>query len=308
MPRIDNPTSPIVPKLEGMHLFHFDGAPCAQRVRFALAEKGLDRGREVIFNADDEQACRGEDGAWVSRIVSLIKKDHLTAAYSKIQPNLVVPALVHNGVLYTESMDIVRYIDETFGGDPLLPLGNIELRRDVDQLTELGKELHRSIRFVTFRWGLGRLGKLNPAEETQLRSLFTQNNDGEKLIEFYEKYDNNTIDDSIYQHHLAALADGFTTIESRLVDGRAFITGTTLTMADVIWAMKTLRLDECGYPFNEMYPAVHDWFNRIIARPAFRAGVMGKHSAMNLAFRIKSRTENLLGIGLAKAVRRAANG
>jgi glutathione S-transferase len=224
----------------------------------------------------------------------------------------VVPALVHDGVLYTESMDIVRYIDETFGGDPLLPVDNNELRSDVEQLTDLGKALHRSIRFVTFRWGLGRLGKLNSAEETQLRSLVSQNSDGdgdgEKLIEFYEKYDSGTIDDGIYQHHLAVLADGFATIESRLGDGRAFITGSTLTMADVIWVMKTLRLDECGYPFKTMYPAVYDWFNRIIARPAFRSGVMGKHSAMNLAFRIKSRIENLLGIGLANAVRRAAHG
>ena len=308
MPRIDNPKSPIVPKLEGVHLFHFDGAPCAQRVRFALAEKGLVRGREVKFNAGDEQACGGEDSAWVSRIVSLIRKDHLTEAYSEIQPNLVVPALVHDGVLYTESMDIVRYIDETFGGDPLLPVNNNELRSDVEQLTDLGKELHRSIRFVTFRWGLGRLGKLSQAEEIQLRSLVSQNSDGEKLIEFYEKYDNGTIDEGIYQHHLTALADGFATIESRLADGRAFVTGNTLTMADVIWAMKTLRLDECGYPFKEMYPAVHDWFNRIIARPAFKSGVMGRHNAMNLAFRIKSRTENLLGIGLANAVRHAAHG
>ena len=39
MPRIDHPKSPLVPKLQGLHLFHFEGAPCAQRVRFALAER-----------------------------------------------------------------------------------------------------------------------------------------------------------------------------------------------------------------------------------------------------------------------------
>ena len=301
MPRVDNPESPIVGKLQGLHLFHFDAAPCAQRVRFALAEKGLMRGREVTFDADDEPACRGEPGVWTSRIVSLIKKDQLSETYAKIQPNLVVPALVHDGALYTESMDIIAYIDETFGGEPLIPKDDDAHMADVQRLTEFGKSLHRSIRFVTFRWGLGRLGRLNSKEETQLKALVNKGGDGEKLVEFYERYDRNEIEDSVYRQHLEALGDGFTMLEDRLSDGRSFIAGATLTVADVIWAMKTLRLDECGYPFEKLYPGVHGWFKRVTKRPAFKSGVMGKHRGMNLAFRVKSRVENALGIGLEKA-------
>ena len=75
MARIHQPVSPIIGKLEGLHLFHFDGAPCAQRVRFALYEKGLVRGHEIRFDAGDPASCRGEEGAWVSRHVSLVKKE-----------------------------------------------------------------------------------------------------------------------------------------------------------------------------------------------------------------------------------------
>jgi len=307
MPRVDNPLSPIVAKIEGLHLFHFDMAPCAQRVRFALAEKGLVRGREVRFDADDKEACRGEVGAWTSRIVSLKTKEHLSEAYAKIQPNLVVPALVHDGVLYTESMDIIAYIDKTFGGEPLIPTADADRLKEIHKLTDLGKSLHRSIRFVTFRWGLGRLGKLNSEEEAQLKALVRKGNDGEKLVEFYERYDQNEIEDSIYQGHLDALAEGFALLEAKLEDGRNFITGNTLTMADVIWAMKILRLDECGYPFKKHYPAVYNWFGRIRDRPAFKTGVMAKHQGMNLAFRVKARAENLLGIGLEKAVTRGVH-
>lgn len=57
MARVENPKSPLVGKLKGVHLFHFDGAPCAQRVRFALREKGLRRGREIRFD-DDSDAAR----------------------------------------------------------------------------------------------------------------------------------------------------------------------------------------------------------------------------------------------------------
>lgn len=299
---IEKPASSLVGKLQGVHLFHFDGAPCAQRVRFALHEKGLIRGREVKFDADDAASCKGEEGAWVSRQVSLVKKEHLTEAYGQIHPNLVVPALVHDGVLHIESMEIVEYLDEAFGGEPLVPKHSPELMADAQALTDLGKELHRSIRFVTFRWGLRGLGRLNSKEEQQLRELLKNRNDGEKLISFYEGFDDKSIPEQIYVDHLEKLNASFRDHEERLQDGRAFLTGDTLTMADVIWAMKTLRLSECGYPFAQCFPAYHAWYERLSARPSFQEGVMGKHRLMSKAFRAKAAVEHAMGIGLKREV------
>ena len=47
MAGIENPPNLLVQKLQGVHLFAFDAAPCFQRVSFALAEKGLKRARKV---------------------------------------------------------------------------------------------------------------------------------------------------------------------------------------------------------------------------------------------------------------------
>ncbi|MCH9675302.1 MAG: glutathione S-transferase family protein [Gammaproteobacteria bacterium] len=302
MARIEQPKSPIVGKLEGVHLFHFDGAPCAQRVRFALHEKGLMRGREVRFDADDPASSKGEAGAWVSRQVSLVKKEHMTATYAQIQPNLVVPALVHDGELHIESMDIVEYLDEAFGGTPLVPKHNPELMADAQALTDLGKALHRSIRFVTFRWGLRGLARLSAKEERQLQELLRNAEDGEQLISFYEGYDKKSIPDAVYVEHLEKLNEAFRTHEERLRDGRHFLSGDNLTMADIIWAMKTLRLLECDYPFEQCFPGCFAWFQRISGRPSFQQGVMGKHRLMSTAFRAKASIEHLLGIGLKREV------
>jgi len=304
MARVDQPRSPIVGKLEGLHLFHFDGAPCAQRVRFALHEKGLVRGREVRFDADDPASCKGEQGAWVSRHVSLVKKDHMTDAYAQIQPNLVVPALVHDGELHIESMDIVEYLDEAFGGKPLVPKHDPELMADAQALTALGERLHRSIRFVTFRWGLRGLARLSNKEEQQLRDLLKNGEDEEQLISFYEGYDRSSIPDAVYVEHLEKLNEAFRDHEERLQDGRLFLTGDDLTMADIIWAMKTLRLTECDYPFGQCFPAYSAWFQRVWDRRSFQEGVMGKHRFMSTAFRAKARIEHLLGIGLKREVLR----
>ncbi len=302
MAKVENPASPWVSKLEGVHLFHFDGAPCAQRVRFALHEKGLNRGREVRFDAADPEACRGQEGAWVSREVSLVKKEHMTETYAQIQPNLVVPALVHDGVLVIESMDIIEYLDEAFGGTPLVPRHDAALLEDAKALTQLGKDLHRSIRFVTFRWGLRGLARLSSKEEAHLKTLLGDKADGEQLISFYEGYDDQSIPESVYVEHLARLNAAFTDIETRLGDGRAFLTGDDLTMADVIWAMKALRLHECDYPFAQCFPAVFAWFQRIYQRPSFQEGVMGKHKIMSNVFRVKGKVEHLMGIGLRREV------
>lgn len=302
MTKIEKPRSPMVSRLEGVHLFHYEGAPCAQRVRFALHEKGLLRGREVRFDADDAASCAGETGAWVSRHVSLVKKEHMTETYAQIQPNLVVPALVHDGELHIESMDIVAYLDEAFGGPPLVPTGNPELMADAEALTNLGKELHRSIRFVTFRWGLRGLARLSGKEEEQLRALLNDAPDGEQLVSFYEGYDDRSIPETVYAEHLERLNEAFRSHELRLQDGRPFLTGDSLTMADVIWAMKTLRLIECDYPFQPLFPAYAAWFKRVSERPSFRDGVMGKHKFMSAAFRVKARIERLIGVGLQREV------
>lgn len=305
MPRIDAPSSPIPGKLEGLHLFHFDAAPCAQRVRFALGEKGLHRGREEKFDATTPGSTRGEAGKWVSRIVSLSRKDHISATYAAIHPNMVVPALVHEGVLHLESMDIIAYLDDAFGGDPLVPT-QPEARAATLARVDEAKVLHRSIRYVTFHWGLGRLAMLNPKENAQLAELASQGNDEEKLVDFYRGYSTGGIPASVYEDHLLKLYTAFVEVDRELQDGRQFLMGDEVTIADPFWSMKLLRLSECGYPTADLHPTLHAWYQRVAARPSFRHEVMGRNHLMHGAFKAKAALETILGIGLRQAVRKLA--
>ena len=301
MAQIKQPISSIPGVLQGLHLFHFDGAPCAQRVRFALGEKGLSRGREEKFDSITPAAIKGESDRWVSRIVSLVKKDHMTQTYAEVHPNMVVPALVHDGRLYLESMDIIEYLDEAFGGAPLIPKAP-ELREATMKRVEEAKELHVSIRYVTFYWGLGRLAILNPTERAHLTTLAQQGNDGENLVSFYEGYSNGTIPESIYFDHLSKLYTAFCDLNMQLGDGRKFLMSDDLSIADAFWSMKILRLLECGYPVEHHHPKVFAWYQRISQRPSFQNEVMGKNRLGNRFFRSKASIENFFGKGLKQAV------
>ncbi|MEM8563432.1 MAG: glutathione S-transferase family protein [Pseudomonadota bacterium] len=305
MPLITAPASELTPTLRGLHLFHFDGAPCAQRVRFALGEKGLARGREVTFDAADDGALMGEEGRWVSRTVSLPRKAHLSEAYAKIHPDMVVPALVHDGRLYLESMDIITYLDETFAGPQLVPQGS-EAKAEAMALVEEAKLLHVSLRYVTFRWGLGRLAMLNGKEQKRLQALAAKGEDKENLVSFYRAYSGRTIEQSVFDDHLKRLYTAFTHVEARLSDGRDYLMGGQVSIADAFWAMKILRLIETGYPISRVHPAVYTWYQRMAQRPAFQQEVMGKNRVNYRFFRAKSIIENALGLGLNSAFDRLA--
>ncbi len=302
MARVDQPRSPLVAQLSGLHLFHFEGAPCAQRVRFALAEKGLVRGAEVDWDSDSPSSLRAEEGTWTSRHVSLIKKQHLTEGYAAIHPNLVVPALVHDGVLHIESMDIIDYLDQRWPEHPLVPVDSTAAAH-ARALVDLGKELHVSVRYVSFRWGLGRLGKLSSAEEARLKTL-EHTDSPERLVQFYSAFDRDDIDMQTYAKHLVALENGYAMINDLLAgDGRPFLIGSNLSIADIIWSIKVLRIHECGYPFQRNFPALFEWYQRVSERPGFRSGVMANHAAMSAAFRAKSAIANALGRGLRQVSR-----
>jgi glutathione S-transferase len=75
-----------------LELYHSVNSVCAQKVRVALAEKGLE---------------------YKSRLMTL-RGDQFDPAYMRLNPNGVVPTLVHDGRAVIESSVILYYLDEAF--------------------------------------------------------------------------------------------------------------------------------------------------------------------------------------------------
>src|SRR3989449_9843183 len=82
-----------------LELYHSVNSVCAQKVRIALAEKGLEAKEHLMT----------------------LRGDQFDPAYMKLNPNAVVPTLVHDGHIITESSIILYYLDDTFPEKPLLP-------------------------------------------------------------------------------------------------------------------------------------------------------------------------------------------
>ena len=83
-----------------LELYHADSSVCAQKVRLALAEKGLE---------------------WSGHLLDLMAGDQFRPDYLQINPGAVVPTLIHDGQVIGESTLINEYLDDAFPASPLRP-------------------------------------------------------------------------------------------------------------------------------------------------------------------------------------------
>jgi len=91
-----------------MQLYTFFRSSAAFRVRIALNLKGL---------------------AYEAEAVSLPKGIHRLDDYGAINPQRLVPALIDEGHLLTQSLAIIEYLEERHPAPPLLPQGLLERAR-----------------------------------------------------------------------------------------------------------------------------------------------------------------------------------
>lgn len=170
-----------------------------------------------------------------------------TPEYRALNPNGRIPSLRHGGVELWESNSICRYLCLLAGGDAkgLYPTSP-GARASVD------------------RWLDWQLSTLSPAE----RDLFWG----------MVRTPAATRDMKAVHAAVAASAKCWAILEARLADGRAYLEGDALTLADIVlgcyarrWFGPEVRVE--GMPD---FPALSAWYARIGARPGFQKWVAPK--------------------------------
>ncbi|KAL9241848.1 hypothetical protein vseg_015910 [Gypsophila vaccaria] len=83
-----------------MQLYSYSVSSCAWRVRIALQLKGLD---------------------YEYKSVDLLKGEHLTPEFQKLNPLSYVPVLVDGDIVIADSFAIIMYLEEKYPENPVLP-------------------------------------------------------------------------------------------------------------------------------------------------------------------------------------------
>ncbi len=244
---IITPTNKDVTQLEGLHLYHFSMSNCSMRVRMALEEKGL---------------------PWTSHHVNLHKAENATPEYFGIHPKGLVPVLVHDGVVFIESTDIIDYLDTTFSDPTLRPVDEAE-EAEMQNWMRLASENHIHVKTYMFANQIGKRMAKTEADLETYREL--QNND--ELREFHKE---NSSPEGLSAERLADSAETLNNFFARVerqLSRHEWLVGASFSLADITWIPLYVTLNNARFSF-EQYPNVLRWKDAVRARGSFQKGVL----------------------------------
>ena len=227
-----------------LELFHNHRSTCSQKVRICLAELDL---------------------AWEDRHVDLATGEHLTERYLKINPNGVVPALVHDGRPVIESTVICEYLDEVFPETPQLtpddPIERAAMRawlRYIDEVPSM------AVRVPTFNTILPAYQKMSSRE-------FADFADSMPLRKhFFLRMGQDGFDAFETDAAIEQLQRTIDRMEGQLSREGPWLIGRSYTIADICVVPLFARMEDLGRAARwKNHRSVSDWYRRAAARPSF---------------------------------------
>ena len=232
-----------------MNLYHSLHSTCSQKVRLCLEEKGL---------------------PWTGHHLNLRKFDHLQPEFLILNPLGMVPVLIDQGKILTESRIINEYLDEKYPSIPLMPSDPF-LRAQVrlwSQYVESGPS--EAVKMPSFAKNIQpELKKMNQKE----------------ALEHIKKIPNIQIRDrwllaatkGISQKDLLPSLKFLEDMVLRMnnaLSHQKWLCGDQLTLADIDIAPFVQRLVRIDlFHLLELHPPVLDWFNRIKSRKAYKTAM-----------------------------------
>jgi len=231
-----------------LRLYHGRTSVCSVKARLALAEKGVD---------------------WESQLLTL-RGDQFDPAYMKLNPNAVVPTLVHDGRVIIESTVIMHYVNDAFPGPSLMP-EDAAARAKVHLTTKLMDEyVHNACTALTFATAnRSSLQNMKPEElEAELARSPSRARAEAKRQAAAHGLDASPVVDALRNHE--TLLD----MIGAAMEQAPYIAGPSYSLADVaatpyVWRLEKLRLSRMW----DKRPGVAAWFDRVRRRPSFAVAV-----------------------------------
>jgi glutathione S-transferase len=237
-----------MPQIE---LHHNGLSSCSQKVRLVLAEKGLD---------------------FTSRDVNLVAGEQHRPDYVKLNPNHVVPTLVHDGRVLIESSLINEYLDDAFPEPslrPASPAGRHAMRLWVKQIDE---KVHPAAGVITYAIG-ARPAALAQPEQVREANLAAIPDAARRAAR--RSVLEHGVKAPEFAGALGAFLDLIDGMEAKLTPG-GWLSGDRFGLADAAALPYVLRLEHLAMTpllTQAARPRVADWLARVKARPSFGVAI-----------------------------------
>lgn len=235
-----------------MELYQFGDSPCCMKVRIALAEKNL---------------------PWDERFVESWKFDHFQPEYLALNPYGIVPTLIHDGRILTQSNVIVEYLDDAFPEPSPLKPNDPFLAAQMREWM-FAEQDHLFGLIVTMSFNTMMKLRVEGFGLEQLKEWSKRHPDQGKAQDYLNRMAapvNTDADNKAqerFRWHMQRL-------EAQLLEsGGPWICGHQFTLADICVAP---IMDRIEYLDREALwaglPAVSRWFEQVKERPSYIEGV-----------------------------------
>ena len=229
-----------------LYLYHGTTSVCAIKARLALHEKGLQ---------------------WDGEILDLHRGDQHRAEYLRLNPNGVVPTLVHDGRVIIESTLIIEYLDEVFPDPPLMPSDPYFRAQARLWMKKIDDYLHAACSTVTFAIAF-RQGLLKKTPE-ELEARFKSIPDPA-----YRERQRLSVMHGIAAPHVAQAVNNYDKYIGEMavaLSRSPYLVGDSYSLADVAATSYINRAEMLAMEglWVGCRPHVADWLRRIRERPSY---------------------------------------
>lgn len=228
-----------------LELYYFPTATCGYKARLTLAEKGV---------------------AFIHRVLDRDAGELVTPDYLKLNPNAVVPTMVHDGQVLIESSIIMVYTDTAFEGPSLQPQAALGQARVAAWLKRADDQYLPALGAVTY--GLFRRKEILKKTPEELDAYYLDIPDLQRRAQRRE-----VVEKGI---GAANVKSGFLTLDNMLammetnLAETAYLAGADYGLADAALTPFVSRLAELG--MDDMWntrPHVAGWWASVQQRPSF---------------------------------------
>ena len=243
-----------------IELYCASGSLCSQKVKLVLAEKNLE---------------------WKNRLLNLLTFENLQPSYIRLNSKGVVPTLLNDGQIVTDSAVIIRYLDDQFPYPrltPAEPLGQEKMNawirlQDQFPLREFMYGNYKGIEGAVLRRSVQIKEKLLPKliqAHPELKEQYASKLEDVKLW-------NSRINNA---NEIASLTQKVELMLDRLatqLNQTEWLCGNRYTLADAVWAAVLNRLDELKFGYlwtNGDRSVIGAYFERLKARSSFKVAIV----------------------------------
>ena len=234
-----------------LKLYHNDMSTCSQKVRFLLAEKGLE---------------------WEGQELDLRRGDQLQPEFLKINPKGLVPVLEHDSMFVSESNIIIEYLNEAYPDPPLLPADPASRAKARWWMKKLDDGIHLEVVVLSFAIAFRHqlikacgsdealekhfAGIRNPYIQEVQRQVVPHGTDAPRFAQSVRQFE-------------ILLSE-----MNEVLASHQWLVGDSLSLADIAYSPYATRLDHlCLQGLWDDKPHFADWYTRLAQTNGYREGV-----------------------------------